>query len=689
MRPAILNPLFAEMTAIKGVGPALARQFSRLGIERVLDLAYHLPAGCIERLRVESISSALEGRFVTISVDIAGHDKAGPKSPLRVRTNDADGNELMLVFFTDRGGYAQKLLPVGERRVVSGKLERYGAALQIVHPDHIVMQDKAEEIPRREPVYGLTEGLTNRRMRMQIEAIVERLPDLDEWIEPSLLDRKKWPDWRTALLDAHALQNENVARDRLAYDELFSSQLALRLMRQAARRQGAQALKGDGRYLDALMATLPYRPTGAQQRSIAEILGDIGSKAPMLRLLQGDVGSGKTLVALAAMLSAVEAGAQSALLAPTEILARQHMATISGLLGDIDVRVAILTGRDKGAARRQILDNLANGAIDILIGTHAIFQDAVDYRQLGLVVVDEQHRFGVAQRMMLARKAEKTAHMLVMTATPIPRTITLTQYGEMDISRIDEMPPGRTPVATSVMNQERLEEVIEGVARLLNSGGRAYWVCPLVEESETGGDLAAAEARAALLKARFGEIVGLVHGRMKGPDKDQVMADFQDGRIKLLVATTVVEVGVDVPEASLMIIEQAERFGLAQLHQLRGRVGRGAATSHCLLLRAPDISETARQRLKLIRESNDGFYIAEEDLKLRGGGELLGHKQSGDPVFRVATPEQISALVETARDDARLLVENQGGLAGKRGEAARVLLYLFERDEAVGLLRSG
>ncbi|MBB4633129.1 ATP-dependent DNA helicase RecG [Sphingosinicella soli] len=687
MRPDILNPLFAEIAALKGVGPALQRQLERLDIARVSDLLFHLPTGEIERVRTDTVHAGLEGRVVTLAVDVVAHETRGPKSPLRVRVLDAEGNPLDIVFFTDRGGYARQLLPVGERRVVSGRLDSFGQSLQIVHPDHVVAPEKSAEIPDREPVYGLTEGLTNRRLRTLVEHAMERVPELPEWAEPSLLAVKHWPCWHTALAAAHA--NDRDARDRLAYDEMLANQLALLLMRQASRRKGARALRGNGRLLNAMLAALPYRPTSAQQRAIAEILGDIAQAAPMLRLLHGDVGSGKTLVALAAMLGAVEAGAQAAMLAPTEILARQHMANVTALLDGVGVRAEILTGREKGAQRKAILADLAAGDIHILVGTHAIFQEAVDYRNLGLVVVDEQHRFGVAQRLMLADKAEKTAHMLVMTATPIPRTLTLTQYGEMDISKLDEMPPGRTPVETRVISQERLDEVVEGVGRLLEDGGRAYWVCPLVDESEVAGDLAAADARHVMLKDRFGPVVGLVHGRMKGPEKDAVMADFQSGRIRLLVATTVVEVGVDVPEASLMIIEQAERFGLAQLHQLRGRVGRGAARSVCLLVRAPNISETARKRLALIKGTNDGFAIAEEDLKLRGGGELLGVRQSGDPEFRVATPEQVAALVESARDDARLLVEHEGGLSGRRGDAARILLYLFGRDSAVGLLRSG
>lgn len=688
MRPSILNPLFAETSTLKGVGPAVARGLARLGLNRVVDLLFHLPVGVIERFRVNALSAAYVDRIVTVELRVVGYDSGGPRSPLRVRCIDEDGNAVTLVYFTDRGGYARKLLPVGERRLVSGKLERYGMALQIVHPDHVLPVGGPETIPEREPVYGLTEGMANKRMGALVAQALDRAPDLPEWIEPSLVTTRRWPGWRDALTSAHRLDAEGPARNRLAYDELLANQIALMLVRADTRRRRGRPLPGTGKLAEALAARLPYRPTGAQTRAVAEINGDLAQASPMLRLLQGDVGSGKTLVALLSMLTAVESGAQAAMLAPTEILSRQHFANLSSLLDGLPVRIAILTGREKGRARAETLAALASGEIDILVGTHAIFQEAVTYKDLGLVVIDEQHRFGVHQRLMLANKAEHPAHVLVMTATPIPRTLTLTVYGEMDVSRLDEMPPGRQPIDTRVVPLERLMEVYAALGRHIAAGGQAYWVCPLVEESEKG-DLAAAEARAASLREHYGAAVGVVHGRMKGVEKDEVMADFQAGLIQVLVATTVIEVGVDVPNATLMIIEQAERFGLAQLHQLRGRVGRGGGKSVCLLLRSPTISETARARLSLMRETNDGFRIAEEDLRLRGAGEILGTRQSGEPEWRLADPVQMSELLPVARDDARLLVERDGGLDSPRGQAARILLYLFERDAAVGLLRSG
>jgi ATP-dependent DNA helicase RecG len=695
MRPDILNPLFAEVEVLKGIGPTLAKPLHRLGLNRVVDILFHLPVSWIDRRKVASLDEADVGRTITIGLTARDYRQSGGRGPFRIVAEDAARNAVTLTYFNNPG-WGKKQLPLGEARIVSGRLDRYGQELQMVHPDYVLLPAEAGTIPEREPVYPLSEGLTNHRLGDLAGQALARRPELGEWIEPSLKAQRNWPDWADALETAHHDVADLApasgrgaaarARERLAYDEVFANQLALMLVRASSRKRRGTKLKGDGSLRDKLQ--LPYTPTSAQSGAVAEIEGDLEQEVPMLRLLQGDVGSGKTLVALMAMLTAVEAGAQAALLAPTEILARQHYDTLSRLLAGLPVTVAILTGREKGRARESCLMGLADGSIHILVGTHAIFQQHVAYRRLGLAVVDEQHRFGVAQRMMLASKAERPPHLLVMTATPIPRTLTLTHYGEMDVSRLDEMPPGRQPIETRVISDERLGEVIEALGRHLAAGRQAYWVCPLVEESEVS-DLAAAEERARLLQGRFGDEVGVVHGRMKGPEKDAVMAAFQRGEIKVLVATTVIEVGVDVPNATLMIVEHADRFGLAQLHQLRGRVGRGDQHSICLLLRGNALSEPARARLSLMRETNDGFRIAEEDLRLRGAGEILGTRQSGEAQFRLASPEQIAELAPTAMADARLLVDRDGGLEGERGRAARVLLYLMERDAAVGLLRGG
>ena len=685
MRPDILNPLFAEVEALKGVGPGIAKALARLGLTRAIDLVYHLPTSTIDRVRAPAASSSLLGQIVVIDVTPFQVRAGSGKAPLRIFARDGDDNAITLTFFNNPA-WAKKQLPIEETRTVVGKLDAWGSEWQIVHPE-VLEPAKSADVALREPVYGLTEGISNKRMRELAIAALERAPTLPEWIDPSQLSRSHWPAWRAALAKSHSDSNETTFRKRLAYDEIFANQLALLLLRQVAQRKRGIPLQGDGSLTSKL--GLPYELTGAQQRVIGEIRGDMAQHRPMLRLLQGDVGSGKTLVALLAMLEAVEAGAQAAMLAPTEILARQHHATLQRQCDALGARIAILTGREKGKARESVLMGLADGSIDILVGTHAIFQQHVAYRKLGLIVIDEQHRFGVSQRLLLSEKAEHPPHLLAMTATPIPRTLTLTHYGEMDVSRIDEMPPGRTPVETLVISDAKLGDVVEGVGRHIAAGGQAYWVCPLVEESEAI-DAAAAEERAAVLRQRFGvDRVGLVHGRMKGPEKDDVMASFASGRLGVLVATTVIEVGVDVPNATLIIVEGAERFGLAQLHQLRGRVGRGSGASRCILLRGQNLSETGRARLALMRETNDGFRIAEEDLRLRGPGEILGTRQSGEQSFRVASPEDVAELAPIAQADARLLLDRDGGLASERGQAARICLYLFERDSAVGLLRSG
>jgi ATP-dependent DNA helicase RecG len=686
MRPDILNPLFAEVETLPGVGPQVAKLLKKLDVTRVVDLLYHLPTGVIERVRAPAAAPSLLGMNVILDLTpFQTREPRGGRGPMRVFASDGEGNTISLIYFNNPG-WAKKSLPLHETRTVAGKLEAYGDEWQIIHPE-VLAADKGAELSIREPVYPLTEGMTGKRLRELASAALERTPDLPEWIEPGLLAREAWRPWRSAIAEAHRDPGTEDPRRRLAYDEIFANQLALLLLRQASRRKTGVPLAGTGDRTGKLK--LPYQLTGAQRRVIEEIRGDMAQSAPMLRLLQGDVGSGKTLVALMSMLAAIESGAQAALLAPTEILARQHHATLLGQLDSMGVRVAILTGREKGKARESVLMGLADGSIGILVGTHAIFQEKVNYRNLGLAVIDEQHRFGVSQRLLLASKAERPPHLLVMTATPIPRTLTLTQYGEMDVSRIDEMPPGRTPIETRVISDERLPDVIDGLGRHVASGGQAYWVCPLVEESEKS-DAAAAEERARVLRLRLGEDkVGLVHGRMKGPEKDAVMGRFASGELSVLVATTVIEVGVDVPNSTLMIVEGAERFGLAQLHQLRGRVGRGSGKSTCLLIRAQNLTETGRARLALMRETTDGFRIAEEDLRLRGPGEILGTRQSGEVGFRVAKPEDVAELAPVAQSDAQLLLDRDGGLSGPRGQAARTCLYLFERDQAVGLIRSG
>ena len=690
MRPDRLNPLFVETQSLKGVGPNLARPLERLSLTRVKDLAYHLPERFVQRRAVADLDEASVGENVVIALTPVEYRNSPGRGPFRILASDGPGNICALTYFGRNGGWAKKQLPLGEKKWIAGRLDQYGQMLQIVHPDHV--SDAGSDLLGAlcEPVYALSDGMTQGRLATLVQQALGFLPEMPEWIEPGLFSKMQWPQWRDAIMLAHKAEHPS-ARDRLAYDELLANSLALMLVRRANRAKVGLPLQGDGALRAKL--SLPFALTGAQRRTITEIEGDLAQAAPMLRLLQGDVGSGKTVVALEAMLIAVEAGAQAALLAPTEILARQHYETLSRMLAGTGVNIALLTGRDKGRARESILMGLLDGSIQICIGTHAIFQDSVAYKNLALVVIDEQHRFGVGQRLMLTQKGKRTPHCLAMTATPIPRTLTLAQYGEMDVSRLDEMPPGRQVIDTRVVAVERMADVVGAVGRHLESGSQAYWVCPMVRELESE-DIAAAEARYAELKLRFGDVVALVHGQLRPEVKDAAMERFVRGDAKLLVATTVIEVGVDVPSSTLMVIEQAERFGLAQLHQLRGRVGRGSEKSTCLLLRGAALSETARERLALMRETQDGFRLAEEDLRLRGGGELLGTRQSGETPFRVADFEQIARMLPMAHDDARLLIERAnkehgGGLTGERGEAARLLLYLFERDWGVQLLRGG
>ncbi|MGF1594597.1 MAG: ATP-dependent DNA helicase RecG [Kiloniellaceae bacterium] len=698
MRPEILFPLFAPATSLSGVGPRFAKLFESLtGGPAVIDLCWHLPSGLIDRRYAPPVAEAFPGRIATLTVEVGEH-RAPPsrRQPYRVLCHDASGS-LELVFFHAHRDYLMKALPPGQTRVVSGKVEVFNDRLQMTHPDHIGRPEEAASLKTVEPVYPLTAGLTLKTVGKAVQAALKRLPQLPEWLDPTLKAREGWPDWQEALTRAHAPREESdlsplaPARRRFAYDELLSNQLAIALVRDRQLKQRGRPLKGDGRLTEKVIAALPFQLTGSQRLALAEIAGDMAAGHRMLRLLQGDVGSGKTLVALLAMLTAVEAGGQAVLMAPTEILARQHFNTLEPLARAAGVGIALLTGRDKGKARQAILDGLASGATPLAVGTHALFQEDVAFHDLAMAVIDEQHRFGVHQRLTLTAKG-KAVDVLVMTATPIPRTLMLTAYGDMDVSRLTERPPGRQPIETRTLSLDRLEEVIAGVERAVAQGAQVYWICPLVEESENS-DLAAAEERHHALRQRLGGAsgsgVGLVHGRMKGPDKDAVMARFATGEISVLVATTVVEVGVDVPQATVMVIEHAERFGLAQLHQLRGRVGRGSGKSTCLLLWQGPLGETARARLRILRETDDGFRIAEEDLKLRGAGELLGTRQSGLPEFRLADLAVHDDLLATARDDARLILDRDAELAGERGQALRVLLYLFERDAAVKYLRSG
>jgi ATP-dependent DNA helicase RecG len=702
MRPALLNPLFAPVTSLAGVGPKqdklLRYLLGRDETPRLVDLLLHLPASVIDRRARPKIRDAVPGTVATLEVIVDRHRPTparNHRAPHLVYASDETG-DVVLTYFRAQPGYVEKLLPVGSKRYVSGTVQMYDGMLQITHPDRVVDEAGFAKLTGIDPVYPLTEGLALGSLRRAVAQALQKLPQLPEWISPDVIRRCKFPDIAEALNRVHVpLELTDILPDgpfwsRLAFDELLAGQLALALVRAQLRRPAGDRHAGDGHLRNRIIDALPYALTSSQRQATAAIADDLRQPVRMLRLLQGDVGSGKTVVALLAAAAVTEVGKQAALMAPTEILARQHIKTITPLAERAGLRVAILTGREKGRERRDILARLEAGEIDLLVGTHALIQDDVTFKALALAVVDEQHRFGVRERLALTAKGE-AVDVLVLSATPIPRTLVLTYFGDMDVSELREKPAGRQPIDTRTLPASRLNEVIDGVGRALDKGKLVYWIVPLVEESEAEGieHLTNAAARFESLQERFGDRVGLVHGQMRGPEKDRVMAQFAAGEIGVLVATTVVEVGVDVPAASIMVIENAERFGLAQLHQLRGRIGRGSEASTCLLLYKEPLNEMSKARLKVIRETTDGFRIAEEDLKLRGEGDVLGVRQSGLPGYRIARSDVHAQLITQARDEALRIMKDNPKLKGAHGEALRCLLYLYERDEALPLIGAG
>jgi len=694
MRPLILDAIFRSIRTLNGVGPKHAKLFDKLlGGERIIDLLWHKPIDLVDRRHSPKLKDAKPGQIVTTTVTIQSYQLPKRRGlPARVVADDGTAT-IDLVFFNVYGDWLQKAYPLNAQVVVSGKVEPYNNRLQMVHPDHAGKPEDIASIAKIEPIYPMTAGLGPRQISKTVEEGLKFLPDLPEWMDEHLQKKHGWASWKEAMRDLHHpqsgddLEPTTKTRERLAYDELLARNLAMQLVRIRHKKKKGRSFPHDSATRTRLLKSLPWDLTGAQRFAIAEIDGDMQADMRMLRLLQGDVGSGKTVVAFVALMNAVAAGAQGALMAPTEILARQHAKSLAPLAAALGVSIVALTGRDKGKTRDMILSKIKSGGAQIVIGTHALFSEDVTFKDLGLVIIDEQHRFGVHQRLELSDKGT-APDVLVMTATPIPRTLTLTIYGDMDVSRLHEKPPGRKPIDTRLMAGDRLGEIVAGLKRKIATGARAYWVCPLVAESELL-DLTAAEERFKDLQKHFGDRVALLHGQMKNTEKDKAMKAFVDGDVDVLVSTTVIEVGVDVPQASVMVIEHAERFGLAQLHQLRGRVGRGSDESVCLLLYTPPLSEMGKQRLSTMRDTEDGFLIAEKDLELRGAGEILGTRQSGMPAFHLVDLEAHTDLMEIAHAEAKLLAEKDPSLTGRRGETLKVLLYLFSQDAAVQTLRSG
>lgn len=702
MRPSILDPLFSPVTSLEGIGPKIGELLAKLlptattqDVPRVNALLFHLPTGVIDRTKRPLIMQAPSSEIVTLELFVDRHQPAprhAPRAPYRVYCHDESG-EIALTFFKVHGNWLERALPTGADVIVSGRIEWFNGRASMVHPDHMVLTENAHELPLVEPIYPLAAGITGKTIRRAVHQMLEQLPEFPEWIDKALVAREEFESFSVTIRKAHelllpdALDLSGSTRRRLAYDELLANQLALGLVRLRVAQTSGRPMVPDAELDAKIRKAFGYTLTGAQERTLREVSADMAKHERMLRLVQGDVGSGKTIIALLALATAIASGAQGALMVPTEVLARQHFRTLEPLALAAGIRLAVMTGKDSAADKRAKRKALAAGDIDIIVGTHALFQDGVDFADLGLVVVDEQHRFGVHQRLLLAAKGQKP-DMLVMTATPIPRTLVLTLYGDMDASRLDQKPAGRKPIRTVGVPLSKLDDLMDRVRRAAERGDKIYWICPLVEDSEEV-NATSAQTRFEALKTAFGNRVGIIHGRMSSSEKNDAMAAFKSGQTRVLVATTVIEVGIDVPDATIMIIENAERFGLSQLHQLRGRVGRGDKPSSCTLLYRDPLSETAQKRLDIMRQTENGFVLAEQDLKLRGHGEILGTRQSGSVTGRLADLSVHGDLLSIARDDARLHLERDPELQSERGRALRVLLYLFERDQAVRLLDAG
>jgi ATP-dependent DNA helicase RecG len=692
-----------KISKIKGVGEKTSKNLSRLfnGLEapeaNFRDALFHLPYNVIRRQNNVKLLFLENGANIiaTVTVENVEEKRIRGRAIYNIICRN-DSGYLTLVFFNAFADYIKTNFKVGKKIAVSGVVERFNNALQIAHPDYVVADESF--IPLCEPVYPLTYGVNNKMLYRTIKNLLSQMPKLEEWADNEYIKQNRFLSFNDSLQKLHHLNSlddlaiDNVYRRRLAFDEILANQLALAISRKSVAKQAGNKIITNKNHYNQFTKNLPFSLTEDQRSVINEIFSDFKSGNRMFRLLQGDVGSGKTAVAIATMIDAVEAGFQTAFMLPTEILAQQQYESIKQVLQNnyfknLNIECCLITGSTKKAEKARLLEEIKQNRIQIVIGTHSLFQEAVGFANLGYIVIDEQHRFGVKQRLELSQKGDAT-HVLLMSATPIPRTLAMTIYGDLEVSSIHQKPAGRKKIDTRTISKERADDVIERIKVAIEKDNRVYWVCPLVKLNEElpleeQNLNASAEERYKTLKPIFGDAIRIVHGQMKPKEKDAAIEDFRSGKAKVLVSTTVIEVGVNVPEATIIIIENAEKFGLAQLHQLRGRVGRSDRDSSCILLYGEKLGETSRKRLQILRETDDGFKIAEEDLILRGSGDIVGTKQSGLPEYKFALLPEHKDLLFAARDYVKIILNKDPGLSSEIGKNLRILLKLFDYDKQI------
>ena len=685
MRPKILYKLFSNLETIKGIGPKNAKLIERLCGKYLLDLILHRPIAYIDRRNSPKIKDLSNNSIVTLILKVDSHTPSfNKRMPYKITCSDETG-QLNIVYFNLRGPYLKKMFPLGSKKVVSGKVEEFNGIFQMTHPQHIADESNLDSVKKIECVYPLTAGISSKIIQKSINSSLAIIDDLPEWIPNDYLQKNNWTSWKKSIYEMHnpnelKEDKEDIYLNRLVFDELLSQQLTVRLIKNKISKLKGNTIKPNGSLLESLKNHLSFELTDDQNQAIKEISKDQSSPNKMLRLIQGDVGSGKTVVALHGMIQCAENSKKSILMAPTEILAEQHYNTIKLFADKLKLSCALITASNK---------KNHNYESDILIGTHALFQDKVSIDNIGLIVIDEQHRFGVHQRILLNEKAGNECDILLMTATPIPRTLELASYGDMDITKIMQKPKNRKPIITKSINLNKIESLKEALIKKLKQREKIYWVCPLVDESDKI-DLQSVNQRVLDIQKYYKDFnVEMVHGQMKQEEKNKIMDNFKNFKTQILVATSVIEVGIDDPDATVIIIENSERFGLSQLHQLRGRVGRGTKQSTCILLFDGTLTDNAKKRINVMKETNDGFKIAEEDLSIRGAGEILGTRQSGLPNFRLTNLNVHKSLMLQAREMAIKIVEKDPELSSDQGKSLRLLLHLFNNQVAIDYLKSG